>query len=585
MDAPVAGAATSSDDTSDIPTLTLPLPLPLPLTPSDLRGSTTEPDTPPSASAGATSRPLTPASPNSASSPTALYARLVPINGAARDAVEATIAAAAQSPLEFAHHTRFISTTTFNTVAGTPCFEISLANPPEFAHMGWRIGSGRRAVPGRRELPNRGVDLLLLGGEGVAGIHARLNWVRGAGGFFLIADNKRGAACMVNGEVFAHDARTVPFRNALLLGECVFTLRYVQRAFEDEEQFGVELREYFAHTAQLLDGGQPLILPTPGESQTVIGEWCVHFPISRGAYGIVHMVTHQRDGRPAALKQLLKFERNGPAVDREVRMAKRVAKLSHPRIASPFEIHHQRAQTAAELARLRALLDTSFSPAATNATDLYTILSPLLSATFKSLFSSRIPVPRRTVFFAQLLEGIAFLHSEGICHRDIKPDNVLVNSYDPPDIRITDFGSASDARRISYDYPGTVPYLAPEQRPGLTHGFPVDYWACALVGVQLIGCPRRGSSQVLPGPSLAHYHRFCDDAGGRSPVAVVCRGMLEVDPDRRLTAREGHEYLRGFVDADRGGADSQERALRGKRSAEDVSMASARTAAGPSQPG
>lgn len=37
-----------------------------------------------------------------------------------------------------------------------------------------------------------------------------------------------------------------------------------------------------------------------------------------------------------------------------------------------------------------------------------------------------------------------------------------------------------------YDSPWTVPYLAPEQRKGQTHDPTVDYWACRLVGYELL---------------------------------------------------------------------------------------------------
>lgn len=48
----------------------------------------------------------------------------------------------------------------------------------------------------------------------------------------------------------------------------------------------------------------------------------------------------------------------------------------------------------------------------------------------------------------------------------MKPDNILVRSYEPPDAMLTDFGCASDNPTILYDWPGTVPYLAPEQVEG-----------------------------------------------------------------------------------------------------------------------
>jgi hypothetical protein len=136
------------------------------------RGSTTEPNTPDSNREPALSHLYT-------------FARLVPTNRPARSAIERTHARGSR------YHASFIGETEFRKEK-TPCFDISLHMLPQFPSMGWRIGKGRD------RLLNRGVDLLLCDtnkDDDVAGVHARLSWVKGAAGFFLIADNKRGKRC------------------------------------------------------------------------------------------------------------------------------------------------------------------------------------------------------------------------------------------------------------------------------------------------------------------------------------------------------------------------------------------------------
>jgi hypothetical protein len=131
---------------------------------------------------------------------------LIPMNGIARSAINAT----AQSDADY--HQQFISETVFDSRV-TKYFDLSLSALPQFAHLGWRIGRGRKS------LKNHGVDLLLSIEDGedhrnteedrVAGIHARFNWVKGAGGFFLIADNKKGKKVMMDGEIFRTDQRLI----------------------------------------------------------------------------------------------------------------------------------------------------------------------------------------------------------------------------------------------------------------------------------------------------------------------------------------------------------------------------------------
>ncbi|KAM6107757.1 LOW QUALITY PROTEIN: serine/threonine-protein kinase Chk1 [Pterocles gutturalis] len=87
-------------------------------------------------------------------------------------------------------------------------------------------------------------------------------------------------------------------------------------------------------------------------------------------------------------------------------------------------------------------------------------------------------------FFQQLIAGVVYLHSIGITHPRLKPENLLLEIENAEDL---DFGLATVFRhqgreRLLTKMCGTLPYVAPEllRRPEF-RAEPVDVWACGLV--------------------------------------------------------------------------------------------------------
>ncbi|KAF2671521.1 kinase-like protein [Microthyrium microscopicum] len=409
------------------------------------------------------------------------FANLVPLNKFAKNAIASTLA---NDQLEF-HH-KFI--TKYGRYGIDHCFALSLLQLPEFPHLGWRIGRGRK------RLPNNGVDILLTtnADENVAGIHARLGWRQSSGGFFVISTHRQGRTVLLNGEALNGEYRLVPRKNMITFGECLFRLEYIDMSPKNEIQFQVELRTYMQ---MYCDDENPFVIPTPKEHDAAFGKWTVQWAISRGAFGTVYMVIHSDSGEPAAAKHLLKTNRNQIAVDREIQMARLISRFPHPRIACPLEIITQGKRTKVELDRIRALLSDEWDPVASDdIISAFIIISPLSSTTLAYICNTLRPgspghlgYAPTTTFFLQLVEALAFLHGHGIAHRDVKPQNVLVNSLSPPRCVLTDFGSASDQAVMPNATVGTLAYLAPEQVPGREHSAAVDLWAAGLLGCQLMG--------------------------------------------------------------------------------------------------
>ncbi|ODV97044.1 hypothetical protein PACTADRAFT_29183, partial [Pachysolen tannophilus NRRL Y-2460] len=95
---------------------------------------------------------------------------------------------------------------------------------------------------------------------------------------------------------------------------------------------------------------------------------------------------------------------------------------------------------------------------------------------------------------AQVLDGVKYMHDNGVIHRDLKPENILIDSQ--MRAQITDFGTAkllekdengrypSDARAKSFV--GTAEYVSPELLNDKYAGKACDIWAYGCIIYQMI---------------------------------------------------------------------------------------------------
>mmetsp|Transcript_6454 Transcript_6454/g.11780 ORF Transcript_6454/g.11780 Transcript_6454/m.11780 type:complete len:356 (-) Transcript_6454:187-1254(-) len=108
----------------------------------------------------------------------------------------------------------------------------------------------------------------------------------------------------------------------------------------------------------------------------------------------------------------------------------------------------------------------------------------------------KVPESEARYFFQQLICGVAYCHVKGVCHRDLKLENALINREENglPRVKICDFGYSKS--NLLHSNPkstvGTPAYIAPEVlTPGNTqqyNGQIADVWSCGvLLYVMLVG--------------------------------------------------------------------------------------------------
>lgn len=224
-------------------------------------------------------------------------------------------------------------------------------------------------------------------------------------------------------------------------------------------------RQELPHLASVLDGAvlcNSLPRGTVPKKVNRIGNYTVVERVGQGAFGTVYLALDSRNGQRVALKTaIVNSSRQSDSIDREVRLLRR---LAHPVIIE--------------------LLDT------VRDNNTVTMVTPFLEGgTLRQhLQSARIDLVHFVRRLIPLVDGIAYVHTQGIVHRDIEPGNILLRN--DGEFVLSDFGLAiheSEQPKANGESAGSMAYMSPEQVRGESHWLDgrADIWA---IGVVLYEC-------------------------------------------------------------------------------------------------
>jgi serine/threonine protein kinase/formylglycine-generating enzyme required for sulfatase activity len=305
---------------------------------------------------------------------------------------------------------------------------------------------------------------------------------------------------------------------------------------------------------QVLPGGARS-LPADPSTPRQLGDFRLLREIGRGAMGVVYLARQISLERLVAVKVL-------PAhlslLDRQIERFRReavaAAKLQHPTIVPIHAVGHVDGTHffAMEYIHGRSLhqelelLRKSRREART----------PNADARLGSREGRSYPAQAAEIC-ARLADALFFAHEHGIIHRDIKPQNVLIDRDGEP--HLVDFGLAKDLDEESLsqsgDIAGTYFYMSPEQamakRVKLDHRTDIFSLGVVLYEMLTLRRPFQGKTSY----EVLYQITFNDPAPIRNfnkqvprDLQVICLKALEKNPDRRYrTAAEMAEDLRRFL--------------------------------------
>ncbi|MBL8751121.1 MAG: protein kinase [Planctomycetes bacterium] len=247
--------------------------------------------------------------------------------------------------------------------------------------------------------------------------------------------------------------------------------------------------------------------------------------LGRGGMGMVYRAEQVSLHREIALKVLNKDLTQDPAfVAKFVAEARAAAKLQHPNVVAVFDVEHDGGTYyyAMELMHEGSLEDWLKQNGA-------------------------MPVDRALRVVADAAAGLAYAESLGIVHRDIKPDNLMLDQHGS--VKIADLGLANTSGDAETKAVGTPHFMAPEQvlRKAVDHR--TDLYALGCTFYRLVTgrtpFPRKTVKDIL----AAQVKEDAEPANKVNPevpaeVAAIIQKLMAKDPAaRHQTANELLEEL------------------------------------------
>ncbi|KAI9492477.1 kinase-like domain-containing protein [Zychaea mexicana] len=192
--------------------------------------------------------------------------------------------------------------------------------------------------------------------------------------------------------------------------------------------------------------------------------------VGKGAGGSVRLIRRHTDGKTFAVKQ---FRKRMPNENEKEYVKKVTAEFC---IGST--LHHTNVIETLDMIREGAVF--------------YQIMEYAPNDLFNIVMSGKMNNDEVACCWRQMLDGVSYLHSIGIAHRDLKLDNIVLDERGI--VKLIDFGCATVFKypydknvHVSKGVSGSDPYIAPEQFTQREYDARrADVWSCAVIYICMI---------------------------------------------------------------------------------------------------
>eukprot|EP00981_Chlorochromonas_danica_P002329 scaffold452_cov180-Ochromonas_danica.AAC.1 len=279
----------------------------------------------------------------------------------------------------------------------------------------------------------------------------------------------------------------------------------------------------------------------------VIGGYKVSDLLGRGGFGEVRVGEHSLTGERVALKFLRKSEiLSLGAAERTNTEIQCLMALKHTHIIRLQ--HHMETQNHVVL--VFELMEGG---------DLLKHLVRRKEKTGKAYLCED---EARHIFY-QVISAVSYAHSQHICHRDLKLENILLKDNTLAIVKIADFGLSDFYRpgALVKSSCGTLSFLAPEVFKGTANaGPPLDVWALGVILFAVVSgrlpfegsditSPKRPRDSVIRTRITKCQYKMEENLGPE--LKDLIRRLLAADPAERMTIPEifNHVWVRTTVPA------------------------------------